>query len=164
MENQEPAVEQGSATPDEGETVKEFAPIDSQEEFDKRIGARIKRESEKFQNYEEYKAAHEELEKIKEADKTELQRAAERAEAAEARLAEYETAEQEKAWKQEVSEATGVPADALRGATKEELEQHAESIKRCFAKDAAPVVSGDGMQPGTIGGSGDPLRDLIKNI
>lgn len=164
MENQEPAVEQGSATPEEGEAVREFVPIASQEEFDKRIGALIKREREKYQNYDEYKAAHEELEKIREADKTELQKAAERAEAAEAQLAEYEAAEQERAWKQDVSDATGVPADALRGATKEEIEQHAESIKRYFAKDSAPVVSGDGMQPGTIGGSGDPLRDLIKNI
>lgn len=67
-------------------------------------------------------------------------------------------------WAAEVSRETGVPAELLRGSTKEEMEAHAESIKPYIARPTAPVVAGDGSQPEPPeGGSGDWLRDVLTH-
>ena len=73
---------------------KGFTPIETQEEFDK-VTATIKyKERQKYTNYEEYKKAAGELEQIKEANKTELEKAIQRAEAAEKALAAANDAKQ----------------------------------------------------------------------
>src|SRR5690606_1092029 len=69
------------------------------------------------------------LAEIEEASKTEAQKQAEHVAALEAKVREYETREQIAAWKAEVSEATGVPAAALAGSTREEIEAHAATLK-----------------------------------
>lgn len=134
----------------------------TQEEVNALMGKTRKEERAKFSNYEEYKAAADELAKLKEKDKTELEKATERAEAAEARLAEREAAEAIALAAREVSKATGVPEEALRGATREEIEAHAEVLRPFFAKGAAPVVK-TGSPSTEERGTGDPLRDAISN-
>lgn len=69
------------------------------------------------------------LAEIEESNKSEAQKHAERLEAAEKRLAEYERREQVSAWADEVSKDTGVPAAALRGSSLEEMQAHAETLK-----------------------------------
>lgn len=62
---------------------------------------------------------------------------------AEAAKAEAESLKAEKkreAWVKAASKKTGVPAELLRGATEEEIEAHAESLKSYVGKKAAPVV------------------------
>jgi len=102
----------------------EFEPITSQEEFDKRISARIGRERAKFADYDELKTAAAELEKIRESQKTEAQKAQERLDAAERRAAELEL----KATRAEVAAAKSVPAELLTGSTREELEASADAL------------------------------------
>lgn len=135
----------------------------TQDEVNAIVGKTRKEERAKFSNYEEYKAAAEELRKLKEKDKTELERAVERAEAAEARLAEREAADAIAQAAREVAKATGVPEEALRGTTREEIEAHAEVLKPFFAKDAAPSVN-TGSPSTEEKGSGDPLRDAINQM
>lgn len=60
-------------------TATEFAPITSQEEFDKALSKRLERERAKFADYEELKAAKSQLDALSEASKSDLERATETA-------------------------------------------------------------------------------------
>jgi alanyl-tRNA synthetase len=139
-----------------------FTPPASQEELDQIIEGRLHRERKKYEGFDELKAKAAEYDKQVEASKTELQKLQERAEKAEARAAAFEQAEQVKAWKQEVSKETGIPADALEGTTKEDIAAHAERLKPYFKKGAAPVVPGDGEKPNATSATGDFLRDALS--
>lgn len=108
------------------------------------------------------------LAEIEEASKTETQKAIERAEKAEKLLAEREKAEALTAARAEVAEATGVPAAALRGTTKEELEAHAAALAPLITapeKKGAlgPYVPAEGAATSGTPGSTDWLRDALTN-
>lgn len=134
----------------------------TQDEANALIGNARKKERAKYANYEEYKAAFEELQQLKEKDKTEAQRALERAEAAEKELADIKAKEALAKAAAEIAERTGVPAEALRGGTPEEMEAHAEVLAPFFKKESAPKVN-TGASSTESSGSGDPLRDAISN-
>jgi hypothetical protein len=87
------------------------------------------------------------LTEIEDAQKTELQKALERAEAAESRISQYETEQQLNTWRTEIAEASGVAAAALRGSTREELEAHAEILKPLIGEKRGPVVRNPGDTP-----------------
>ena len=91
------------------------------------------------QRAKENSEAAKRLAEIEEASKTEAQKQAERTAQLEAKVKEYETRDQLAAWAKEVSEETEVPADLLRGSTKEELQAHAEQLKKLIAQQAPPA-------------------------
>lgn len=99
------------------------------------------------------------FDEIEEANKTELQKAAERAEAAEKRAAEAER----RALLTDVAARTKVPAKYLTGETVEELEQSATDFQNdiaTLAKPAGPRAGGADF----TGGAGKPTiytRELI---
>lgn len=159
----ETTAEAGStpATEEGGNPSAEGSRTFTQEQVNKLVGEARVKERAKYANYDEYKTAADELSKIKEADKTELQKANEKAEALAAERDALLSEKNAAAWKKEVSEATGVPADALEGATKEAIEAHAERLKPYFAKDAAPVVD-TGRPSSDDGAGGDWLRAAIN--
>lgn len=68
-------------------------------------------------------------------------------------------------WAAEVSRETGVPAEALRGSTREEMEAHAAILKPYIDRSTAPVVAGDGTQPEPPEdiASSDWLRDVLTH-
>lgn len=107
-----------------------------------------------------------------EASKTAEQKVADRLAAAEAKVAEYETREQIAAWKAEVSSETGVPAVALAGSTREEIEAHAATLKPLITpaepvKKAAlgPYVPDEGTQPTKpLGGPAQAFADALGPI
>lgn len=138
-----PTPEGTQETEDKGKT---FTPITTQAELDKLMEHRVMRERDKYRGFDEYKAAADELEKLKEADKSELEKAISRAEKAEAKAKQLEASARVERWKQEVSDKEKVPASLLRGQTKEEIEQHAQAIKAAYKDQslAAPHVPGDG--------------------
>lgn len=127
----------------EGSEPKTF----TQEQVNALVGSARTHERQKYPNYEQYKAAFEELEKIKEGEKSDLQKAIERAEKAEGERNALQAEKDKSSWASEVAKATGVPAEVLRGSTKEEMEAHAEALKPHFSKSAAPVVGSDGFAP-----------------
>lgn len=92
------------------------------------------------------KSAAEKLAEIEEASKTETQKALERAERAEKALAAREATEALASIRADVAQATGVPATALRGTTKEELEAHAAELKPLLA-GVSPVIPTQGTTP-----------------
>lgn len=85
-----------------------------------------------------------------------------------AKVAELEASIAETAAKQEfsevltsVSEASGVPAEALRGSTREELEAHAEALK-ALIKPSGPVVPAAGETPAAR--PTDPEREFVTSL
>jgi len=105
------------------------------------------------------------LAEIEEASKSELEKALARAEQAELRIQAFESEKQIKQWKDEVAEATGVPAAALSGSTREEIEAHA-SVLKPFIQDAnrGPVVPSAGDSPSQTALNGDGLTDSLKKV
>ncbi len=129
--------------------------------------AAIKAEARKWEAQAKANAeAAKRLEEIEEASKTEAQKQAERLADLESKVKEYETREQIATWAKEVSEETDVPADLLRGSTKEELLAHAEQLKPLIAsgpqEPARPgSVSTIGKQP--QGAPNIPLSEQIAH-
>lgn len=71
--------------PAQAEATSEFQPITSQDDLNKIISDRVKRERAKFGDYNDVKAKAARLDEIEQASQTELERANKRAEEAEAR-------------------------------------------------------------------------------
>lgn len=61
----------------------------------------------------------------------------------------------------EVAEAKGVDASVLRGATKEEIEAHADTLNTVF-KPSAPVIDGQASTPGEQ--PVDELREFTRGL
>lgn len=148
---------------DQGGDSGNYTPPATQADLDRIIADRLSRERSKYADYEDLKAKAQRLAEIEEANKTEAEKVAEQLAELQAKVAEYETREQINAWKQEVAEATGVPAAVLAGSTKEEIEAHAESLKPLItpsAQPAAAAVPTIGNQPDRPAQS-VPLKDQI---
>lgn len=131
------------------------------------VNALIDRRFAKFRDYDDLKTKAGEYDKLQESAKTETQKASERAEAAEKRVAEFEARDQQAAWAAEVSKETGVPASALRGSTKEELAAHAaelaELVKPGKKGAIGPYVPGEGSAPSnSTGTTGDKFAEFIE--
>lgn len=93
---------------------------------------------------------------LEDEQKTEAQKQADALARAQARIAEYEARDQVAAWKAEVSKETGVPADALAGSTREEIEAHAAVLKPLIAPETTPAgvvrrTSNEGRNAGKVG-------------
>lgn len=124
------------------------------------------REQEKRAKENATKAA--EFDKFTEAQKTEQQRLLDRAEAAERRATELESAREIDGWKKQVAndpQYAGLTADVLRGSTLEEIEDHAASLKALLPEPRkGGQVPTEGRTVTT--GSGDPasqFAELIRN-
>lgn len=147
--------------PEENEPDKggndEFKPITSQEQLDKLIGERINKVKSQFGDYDDLKAKAAEYDKAQENAKSELQKAVDRAEAAERERDSLRI----DTLKAEIGAAKGLtPAQSRRlaGVTKEELEADADDLLATFGGD-----KGDGPTPATttrptenLRGGGDP--------
>lgn len=78
------------------------------------------------------------LKELEDANKSEAEKTAERLAQLEKENQEFKQREQLATWTAEVAEATGVPANLLRGATKEELEAHAAELAPVLAPAETP--------------------------
>jgi hypothetical protein len=138
---------------------KGFALIDSQEEFDRRIQERIARERAKFADYPELKSKADKLAEIEDRDKSELQKAIDRADELERKVLEAEeraNTKEREALVERVSAAKKVPAKYLTGATLEELEAAADE----FLTDIQAIAPD--RKPGHVpsAGTGDPKPEI----
>lgn len=77
------------------------------------------------------------------------------------KLQAYAAEKERAALVSEVAEAEGVPASALRGTTREELEAHAKVLAELI-KPSGPVVPGQERTPEHVGD--DPLREFTRNL
>ena len=88
-------------------------------------------------------AAVDELAALKKTSAEEAEAHAKALKDAQDRIAGYEHRDQVHGWKQAAAKAAGVPLDALRGDTEEEITAHAEVLKGLMG--SAPVAGGTGI-------------------
>lgn len=141
-------------------TTPAFEAITSQEALDKIVGTRLARERSKFADYDELKSKAAEFDKAEETTKSEIQKAIERAEAAEKRLQE-QSAESERL---RVIAKHGIPAefhDLIVGSG-EQLEQVAEKVAALISKPSGPIVRTEGKQPTGSAAPNDWLREQFR--
>ena len=87
----------------------------TQDDVNRIVAERVKR----YSNYEELKQKAEQFDKLEEANKSELQKAVDRANGLESELNELKNANTLRELRDEVSREKGVPADLLTGNTKD---------------------------------------------
>ena len=130
-----------------------FTPITSQEQLNSVLADRLRRERAKYADYAELKEQAASVAAL-----------TTRAEEAEAKLAELTHANEVRSWRDALAAEYGVPADALRGDTKEALEEHAVQLQSLLsAKPATPrtVIRTEG-EPSSVALNGDPLVEGLK--
>ena len=140
MQNQETETTTQTNEQQEAATPKTF----TQEDVDRIVQKRLA----KYADYESLKEKAAKLDELEEANKTELQKATERAETLEKQLHELTTAAQIRNIRDEVSQATGVPAGLLTAETKEDCEEQARQILTFAKKPAYPQVKDAGEAGG----------------
>ena len=130
-------------TEPQGNQGSTYTPPATQEELNRIIENRLRRERDKYADYDQLK---EDSKKLGEVEK-ERDVYKSRLEEAEKENGMFKQAQQRDQWAQEVSDEHGIPKEALRGETKEELLAHAETLKKYIG--SAPYVQGDGKTPAT---------------
>jgi len=145
----EPVVSETPATPEVTETPDLAAEVEKWKALSRKNEERAKGND----------AAAKRLAEIEEANKTEAEKLQARADAAEKALAERDQKDDLAKLITEVADAKKVPAAILRGATREELEEHADAYLASLpAVPTAPSSTGLGNVGDTVNGS-DPDID-----
>ena len=148
------------ATTDDGGAWK--APAD-QAELDKIIEARLARERARYADYKEVKAKAAEFDKAQEANKTELEKASERAAQAEAKAA----AVQQEAWRASVALDEGLtPTQAKRlvGTTREELLADAQELKKDLQLDGKKPPRASDQKRNDTSPAEDENAELVRRL
>lgn len=125
----------------------------NQSELDAIISDRLKREREKYADYDALKEKATRLDEIEEASKTELQKATERAEKLESELTQMKKAEEIRQIRDKVATATGVPAALLSGETEESCTEQAKAILSFKTGSSYPTVKDGGELQNSVKGS-----------
>lgn len=112
----------------------------TQAELDAVVKDRLKREREKYSDYEDLKAKAAKFDEAEEANKTELQKVTERAKALEDELNGLKEAEKLRTMRAAVAKETGIPANLLTGSTEDEFKAQAEAIKAFAQPQGYPKV------------------------
>lgn len=120
----------------------------TQAELDAIVSDRLKRERMKTADYEQLKEKAARLDALEEANKTELQKAADKAAALQAELDGLKKAEQLRAMREGVAKETGVPVELLTGTTEDDCKEQAEKILT-YAKAAGYPAVPDGGEART---------------
>lgn len=106
----------------------------TQDDVNKIVQERVAKEKAKYEGFEEMKSKAAEYERLQEANKSDLQKAEDKASKLEKELAGYKKAEQMRQIKASVSEKTGIPERLLTGETEEACEAQANAIKEYVAE------------------------------
>ena len=149
MHMEKETVNQETATINEGSAEKTF----TQAELDQIISERLKREREKYGDYDSLKEKAQKLDQIEEDAKTELQKAQERAERLQTELSELKHAEEVRMIRDKVAQATGVPASLLTGDTEETCNEQAAGILSFKTNVGYPTVKDSGEVQKTVDGT-----------
>lgn len=124
----------------------------TQEEVNAIVGKRLAEEKGKYSDYEEIKAKAAKFDEAEEANKSELQKAMERANNLEAELNGLKKSEEIRQTREKIATETGIPANLLTGDTEESCKAQAEAIK-AFATPNYPKVKDSGEVPKTSSGN-----------
>ena len=121
-----------------------YVPPATQEKLDAIVGARLKREREKYADYEDLKAAAAKAADSEAAREKELEEARAEVERLKAEAAERDAAAERDELRAKVAKEAGVPADLVAGEDEAAMRSFAEAVAAYARKPAAPVVEGAG--------------------
>lgn len=121
----------------------------TQAEMNTIIQDRLKRERAKYEGFEELKAKAAKFDEQEEANKTELQKAQERAKELEEKLQKKEHEETVREMKKKIAEECKVPADLLTGETEDECRAQAQAIMAFAQSQGYPTVKDGGESNST---------------
>lgn len=116
----------------------------TQDEVNKMISERVAREKAKYADYEQIKEKAGKYDQTVESSKTDLQKATERADAAEKELEAYKKAESARTIRAKVAAEMGVPAEALTGEDEDTCKAQAKAMLDYFKPNAYPNVKDGG--------------------
>ena len=122
----------------------------TQDEVNAIVTDRLTRDRAKYADYEDLKAKAEKLDQIEEANKTELQKANERAAGLQSELDKLKNENAVRDLRAKVADETGVPVNCLTGSTEEECRKQAKAIAE-FAKPSAYPKVRDGGEVTNVG-------------
>ena len=110
----------------------------------------------KYSDYDTLKAKAEKFDAAEEANKSELEKALEKANKLQTELDDLHKRDEVRAVRDEVSQTTGVPASLLTGSTKEECEAQAKAIAEFKAQTAPSAYP-------SVKDGGDPQLNVKKS-
>lgn len=125
------------------ETVKQEPATEktfTQDEVNGIVSERLKRVEAKYEDYEALKEKAARLDKIEEENKTELERATERAVALQGELDTIKKENELRAIREKVANETGVPVNLINGTTEEECAEIAKAISEYARPSGYPSV------------------------
>ena len=122
----------------------------TQEEVNSIVAERLGRDRQKYADYDSLKQKAEEFDRLQEANKTELQKATERAEILEKELAGIKKTNEIRDIRSKISKETGVPVELLTADTEEECKSLAEAINAFAKPKSYPNVQDGGEVTGNI--------------
>lgn len=123
----------------------------TQAELDAIIQDRLKRERDKYSDYDALKEKAQQYDDAKEAEKSELEKATERAAALQAELDGMKHQNEVRALRDKVAEQTGVPASLLSAETEEEMVEQANRILEFAKPNTYPTVKDAGEITHNVG-------------
>lgn len=123
----------------------------TQEEVNGIVADRLRRERDKYTDYDSLKEKAEKFDAMEEANKTELQKVTDKAAALQKELDDIKTKEAIRKIREEVAKETGVPASLLTGSTEDDCREQALSIMD-FAKPSQYPSVNDGGEAMNTGG------------
>lgn len=139
----------------------EFKAPATQEELNRIIQSRLDRERRtieaKYADYDDLKAKAQKADELEskvsglESEKTELS----------TKVQGFEAEKERAQLVADVADESGIPANALRGGTREELEAHADILKPFFST-SGPVIPGQEKTPSKV--EDDPLREFTRGL
>ena len=116
----------------------------TQADLDRIVQERVNRERAKYEGFEELKAKAQKYDEQEEANKTELQKAQERATELEAKLKKREHDDSIREMKKKVADEMKVPADLLTGETEEACKAQAQAMMTFAQSQGYPTVQDGG--------------------
>lgn len=125
----------------------------TQSELDAIISDRLKRERDKYADYETLKEKATRFDEIEEESKTELQKAHEKAEKLESELTQLRKAEEIRAIREKVATEHGIPTNLLTGETEETCIEQAKALIEFKGQAIYPTVKDGGEVQNTIKGT-----------
>ena len=136
----------------------------TQDELNAIVGKRLAEEKGKYSDYEEIKAKAAKFDEAEEANKSELQKATERANNLEAELNGMKKAEEIRQMKEKIANETGIPANLINGTTEEECKAQAEAIKAYAQPSGYPKVKDGGEPHKPTGTAQQQFADFMSQI
>lgn len=136
----------------------------TQDEVNAIVGERLKREREKYADYDELKDKAEKYDQSVESSKTEMQKANEAIENLKNQLGGYMKAEEIRKVREKISSETKVPYSLLTGETEEDCKKQAEAILAFAKPKEYPSVKKNPVHHGPNDENNEAMREFAHQI